>query len=229
MAKIMLGPIAGAVSGSLGNTTFSHNRGGAYMRVRAIPTKVVNAYTVGIRDIMASASRAWGALTAAQQAAWNTWAQSNPITDALGQKQVLFGNAAYIKLNARLMHAGDTPIDVPPITSAPAPLTTFSAAVGVGAASAILTFTPTPLAANEKLWVQLAVFDNPGQNYFQNLLKLVHVSAAAVVTGADIIVPWLLRFGTLIEGQRFVLKASIFEDDTGLISGPVLYRGTVVA
>ena len=229
MAKIMLGPIAGAVSGSVGNTTFSHNRGGAYMRVRAIPTKVINTYTVGIRDIMAIASRAWGALTTAQQAAWNTWAQSNPITDRLGQKQVLFGNAAYVKLNARLLFAGDTAIDIPPITAAPAPLTSMSCAVSAGGGTAAITFAPTPLEANEKLWCELAVFDNPGQNYFQNLLKTVHVSAAAVVTGEDIAAEWILRFGTLIEGQRFVLKCSVFEDDTGLMSGPVLYRGAVAA
>jgi hypothetical protein len=48
-------------------------------------------------------------------------------------------------------------------------------------------------------------------------------------TGLDIAANWLLRYGTLIEGQRFVLKCSVFEDDTGLISGPILYRGAVAA
>ena len=227
--KIMLGVIAGAVSGALGNTVFSHNRHGYYARMRVIPTKVVNAYTTAARNILATVSAQWGALTAAQQQAWNTWAQSNPITDRLGQKQVLFGNAAYASVNARLLHAADTVIALPPTDPPPDALLTLSCVAGVAAGTAILTFTATPLAANERLWVQLAVVDNPGVNYFQNLMKLVVVSAQAQATGLDIVAEWIARFGSLIEGQKYYLQIQVIDSDTGLLSGPIAYTGSVAA
>lgn len=229
MAKIMLGANIGAASGAVGNQVYSHNRGGYYIRMRTIPTKVGNVYTTGVRDVLASASRAWGALTAAQQAAWNTWAQANPITDRLGQKQVLFGNAAYVKLNALLMQAGDTPIDLPPVIAAPEPLTTLTVAAGAGAGTFVLTTAPTPLGADYRLLVQVALMVNPGQNYFKNLLKLVKITAKNVATGADIATEVTARFGTWVEGHRFVVKATILDTTTGLISGPKLYSGTVAA
>jgi len=229
MAKIMLGSLAGAISGAVGNDVYSHNRAGYYIRKRVIPTKVTNTYTLGARNRLAITSQAWGGLTEAQQAAWGTWAQNNPISDRLGQSQVLFGNAAYVQLNARLLQAGDAQISLPPVDSPPAPLLTFSAALGVGADTAILTFTATPLGANDRLWVQVAVVDNPGINYFKNLLKLVDVSAKAVVTGNDIKVPLQQRFGSMIEGQRFFMLASVFSSTTGLMSGPLLATGTVAA
>ena len=122
MAKIVLGQNIGAASGAVGNTVISHNRAGYYLRMRVVPTKVTNSYTTAVRNALATVSRSWGALTAAQQAAWNTWAQANPVTDRLGQKQVLFGNAAYCQLNALLVQAGDSEISVPPVESAPAAL-----------------------------------------------------------------------------------------------------------
>ena len=229
MAKIVYGPIAGAVSGALGNTVFSHNRHGAYMRVRTIPTRVVNSYTVNVRDILASASRAWGGLDPEEQAAWNTWANANPITDRLGQKQTLFGNAAYVMLNARLMQAGDTPINLPPVIAAPEPLTTLSLAAGEAVGTVILTTAPTPLGADERLMVQLAVLVNPGQHYFKNLLKLMTISEKALATGLDIATFVEARFGTITEGHRYVCKCSILDTTTGLVSGPKLAEATVAA
>jgi len=227
--KIMLGTVAGAASGSMGNLTVSRNRGGYYIRMRVIPTKVMNQYTVAVQDAMATCSRAWGALTAGQQMAWNTWANANPVVDVLGQKQALFGNAAYCMLNTRLIQAGNAAIAVPPVIAAPEALLTLSAVAAAGAETCVLTFTATPLAANHQLWVQAALLVNPGVNYFKNLLKLVKVSAAAQATDLDIGPELTARFGIWAEGHRLVIKAAVFDDETGLLSGPRLATATVAA
>lgn len=229
MAKIMYGSMAGAVSGALGNVVFSHNRGGAYTRMRVIPTKVDSVYTQGVRNILSQCSQAWGGLTADEQQAWNTWAQSNPITDRLGQKQVLFGNAAYIQLNARILQAGDTPIDLPPAVVAPSPLTTLTISATEAGATVELGFLPTPIAATERLWIQLALLTNPGRNYFKNLLKLVKVSDLNQATLLDINDEVVARFGGYVEGHRMVTLISVYESTTGLLSGPMLATCTVGA
>ena len=227
--KIMLGTVAGAASGSVGNLTVSHNRGGYYMRMRVIPTKVTNQWTVNVRDIMASCSRAWGALDPADQAAWNTWANANPVVDRLGQKQALFGNAAYCMLNCRLLQAGQVPITVPPVVAAPEPLATLSAVASAGGGTCLLTFTATPLGAADQLWSEAALLVNPGVNYFKNLLKLVQVSAVEEATGTDLGPDILARFGTMAVSHRLIIKCSVFSSITGLLSGPRLATTTVIA
>lgn len=229
MAKIVLGSLAGAISGAVGNDVYSHNRHGYYIRKRVIPTKVVNAYTIGVRNRLTITSQAWGGLTDAQQTSWNTWAQNNPIVDRLGQKQVLFGNAAYCQINARLLQAGDVEIGLPPVATAPEPLLTLSVAAAAGAGTCVLTYTATPLGADDRLWIQAAVVDNPGVNYFKNLLKLVFVSNKAQATGLDVAGSITSRFGSMIEGQKMFMFVSVFSSVTGLLSGPLLATTDVAA
>jgi len=227
--KIRYGTLAGAASGSLGNMTASHNRGGPYLRMRTMPTKVVSEFTTEVRNIMAACSQAWGALTDAQQAAWNTWCQTHPITDSLGDKRVLYGAQGYTQLNARILKAGDAAISLPPISAAPAPLLTLSAAPLEGAATCVLTFTATPLAATERLWITAAIIDNAGVDYYANLMKNVKIEALATVTGVDLYADLVARFGTLIETQVLHLQGQVYESTTGMLSGAIYAKHAVAA
>jgi hypothetical protein len=229
MAKIMLGSLAGAISGALGNDVYSHGRHGYYVRRRVIPTKAFNTYTLKVRNILTICSRAWGALSEESQQAWNTWAQSHPITDRLGQKQVLFGAGAYTMLNSRLLLASDTAITLPPAGVAPAPLTTLTAVADASAHTCVLTTAPTPLGANNRLWIEVALVLSQGRKYVENSFKLVAVSAKNQATGLGIGAALELRFGSLIEAEDFVIRGSVFDSTTGLMSGPKDYTGAVVA
>jgi len=228
MAKIMLGTMAGAISGALGNDVFSHGRAGYYVRKRVIPTKTVNIYTLKARNILTVCSRSWGALSAAQQQAWSTWAQSHPVTDRLGQKQVLFGAQAYTELNARLLSTGDTAILVPPATASPAPLTTLSFVATASTHTVALTTAPTPLGANYRLWILAATTLSPGHQYLENAFKLISFSAKNVATGFAAGADMELRFGTLIVTEPIQLRVMVFDSTTGLLSGPKNAYGNVV-
>lgn len=229
MAKIMLGSLAGAISGAVGNEVYSHNRHGYYIRRRVIPTKVVNIYTTNVRNILTACSRAWGALEIEEQTAWGTFANAHPITDRLGQKQTLFGAGAYTQLNARILLAGDTPITLPPVGAAPVPLESFSCAPEELTQTCVMTFLPAALAATERLWVQAALLVNPGQNYFKNLLKGVHIGELASASLSDMGPDLVARFGTFTEGQRLIGLVSVYESTSGMLSGPVLFTATVIA
>jgi hypothetical protein len=229
MAKIMLGSLAGAISGGLGNDVFSHGRHGYYIRKRVVPTKAFNIYTLKVRNILTGLSRAWGGLTVEQQAAWNTFAQSHPITDRLGQKQVLFGSGCFTQLNARILFAGDTAIAVPPTIAAPAPLTTLTAIADNSAHTCILTTAPTPLGANYRLWIEVAMCLSPGVKYTENLYKLVAVSTKNQATGLGIGAALEIRSGTLLVGESVDLRVCVMDSRTGMLSGPKDYSTLVVA
>jgi len=228
MAKISPGPMAGAISGAMGGTVFSHNRYGAYIRTRAIPVNPDTEWQAQMKGILTQLTRSWSGLTDAGRAAWRTWTLSNPVTDGLGQKQVLTGHVAYIGINSRLLRAGDTVITVPPIAAAPTPLLTVTLTADIGLGGVTVAYTATPLGAGEKLWVVAALVDSVGVNYVRNLNKLVFISAAAAASPADIEAAVEERFGTMQVGEKLIVYASVFGSTTGLLSGPLRDDAVVV-
>jgi hypothetical protein len=133
MAKVTLGPMVGQASGSVGATVFSRNRYGTYTRRRAIPTVSTTSDAMNAKARLSGASQAWGSLTAAQRLSWSNWALANPITDVLGVQQALTGHAAFVGNYCRMNKSGDTELDVPPVSGAPAALTSLTGTWDIGA------------------------------------------------------------------------------------------------
>jgi len=209
--------------------TASRGRGGPYLRIRSIPTKVVSEFTTEVRNIMTACSRAWGALDPEEQVSWNTWCGTHPITDALGDSRTLFGAQGYTQLNARILKAGDSVIELPPVSAAPAPMTAFSAAPEEATQTCVMTYLPTPLAATERIWITAAIVTNPGVAYYANLMKNVHIGALASASLVDIGPDLVARFGSLIEGQVLHINAQVYEKTSGMLSGGIYQRIAVIA
>lgn len=221
MAKYLPGPMATHISGSVGGTTYSHNRYGLYSRRRAIPVTATSSYAVNAKTRLSNRSQAWQGLTAAQRLAWREWAADHPVIDALGQQQLLTGHAAYVALNTRIDAMGGTAITDPPIIAAPPGLTSLVQDADIGAGDTDLTFTATPLAAGDYLWIKSAVIDSAGINYVENKLRFIGVSAAAQASPFSHQSLVEARFGTLIVGQYLHVEVSVFDVSTGLLSQPL--------
>lgn len=218
--KFIPGPAIAAASGSVGGTVFSRNRYGAYTRNRSIPVNPQTSFQQGVRATLGNLSTAWSGLTTAQQLAWKEWASQNPIVDTLGQSQVLAGNAAYISLNARLLTAGLTRNDSPPIAVAPDALTTLASEGDIGTGDFEINFTPTPTGADESLWIQAAVTNSAAITYVSNRLRFVGISAAAQASPLDNQTIIEARFGTLVVGQTVHQWVSVFDRTSGQLSPP---------
>jgi hypothetical protein len=119
MALIVPGTGIGQASGKLGALVFSHNRGGAYVRARSMPTQPGGKYQDGIRACVEAASKGWRTRTDAERAAWVTWADGHPMPNRVGQSIRLQGNAAYVQINARRILWGDAQLFVPPAVDPP--------------------------------------------------------------------------------------------------------------
>jgi len=227
MAIYTPGPLAGQISGRLGASIFSHNRGGPYIRNGTIPTKVTSQYATNIKTILAARSAAWQGLTAAQRLEWVEYARQNPIQNRLGLQKTLTGHQAYISINHRLAQAGDTLLSVPPIGGPPDSLTSLSLSLDIGAGDFKASFAATPLAADDRLWLQAAVLPSAGCTYIGNLLKLIKISDKAQATDYDFQADCEARFGALQVNDRITVVASVFDSATGLLSNPLRASGTV--
>lgn len=226
MAIFTPGPAVAAVSGSVGGTVFSRNRGGQYMRRRAIPTNPSSPDQLTIRAIFSAQSQDWADLTAAQRASWELWAEQNPITNALGNSILKSGHQSFVGINSRLDLLAQVALTAPPIINAPTALDTLVVDGDIGLGDVDIEFTTTPLGAGVVLWILAAVTNSAGITYVQNLYRRVGSSPAAQASPFDIQSMVEAKFGTLIVGQTLHVLVSTFDVATGLLSVPL--RSSVV-
>lgn len=206
-------PILGNLRGSIGANTYSHNRGGDYVRRRTSPTNPNTTRQQTMRTILADFASNWSrGLTPAQRALWNTWAGQQPKEGPLGNSINLTGINGYIWCNTHIQDAGDTPITDPPVVVAPDPLDTFSVDISAALVGDV-TFTATPLAGGRRLvmFMSLPQAGAAEPNFKQ--CRIVGYSGAAQAS------PWAatLPFGVQ-SGDQAVFFCAVYEASTGLFS-----------
>ncbi len=228
MAIFTPGPAVAAVSGSIGGTVFSRNRGGAYMRNRAVPVDPNTAYQIAVRAVLANQSQAWAALSDAQRQAWESWATQNTVTNALGNQIRLSGHQAFVQINSRLDFVDATTFSVPPITSAPLGLDSISLTSDIGTGTFEIAFTATPLAADVGLWYNAAIVSSAGIRYVKNLLRFAELTSSAETSPTDVEAAIAARLGTLSVGQTVHVRAAAFDNLTGLLSFPLSASSVVI-
>lgn len=106
-------------SGSLGGITVSRNRGGLYLRGRAVPTNPNSVFQQAVRSAAAQLASLWGnTLTPAQRAGWDLYAENVELPNPLGDNRNVGGLGMYIRSNvpriasgvAGLVRVDDAPI-----------------------------------------------------------------------------------------------------------------------
>lgn len=205
-------PILGNLRGSIGDNTFSHNRGGDYVRRRVSPTNPNSTRQQTMRSLLGTYAAAWAALTAAQREAWNTWAESQSRTGPLGNSINLTGINAYVMLNCRIIDSGNTAISNPPVDVAPDSLTSFSVDISA-ATTGDVTFAPTPLGADEQIQMFMSLPQSGVAEPNFKQCRIVGYSSKAQTT------PWAATLPFSVQsGQKVVFYAARFDSATGLIS-----------
>lgn len=114
---LVVHPEGTQVSGSIGGTTFSHNRFGAYKRNRSIPVNPNTDLQVAVRNAVRSLSIAWQTiLTQVQRDAWELYADNVPWMNRLGQSVLLTGLNMYVRSNTPRVQNGIARVDAAPTT-----------------------------------------------------------------------------------------------------------------
>ncbi len=221
MAKFVAAAPVGTISGSIAAQTYSHNKGGPYIRNRGIPTISLTPDALAAKSRMSTEASAWGTLTGVQRAAWDSYALQRPVINALGNPRHLSGFQQFVGINARRAFNADARLTDPPITTAPNGLLTLILDGDIGLGDVDLVFTPTPLGATETLYFKAAVTNSPGITFVRNLLRLLPFSAAAQASPFDIQTQVEARLGTLIVGQTLHVEVSVYDNATGLVSQPL--------
>jgi hypothetical protein len=165
-------PIISAGSGSLAGLTASRNKGGLYLRARAVPTNPSTVYQQAVRNAMSTLVDRWTTvLTPTQRGQWDVYAMNTPVFNTLGASINLTGQQQYLRSNVPRLITGLPAVDDGPgifnLGSFTVP--TFTTLV---ASTSVLTvaFDNTDEWANET-GASLIMFvsrpQNPSVNYFK--------------------------------------------------------------
>lgn len=221
MALLVPGPLVSVLSGKVGGTVFARNRGGAYARSYAIPTRVTTELAMLIKAAFTAASRGYANLTAAQIAAWDQYGAENPVSNRIGQLITLKGQSWYVGCNSRLISVSETPIDVPPILPSPVISLASNAAVAAGAGTAEIDIAVHPDDANIRIFVYGCRSVSAGKRYVDNLYTTLYCSAAgASGTTLSFGSSLIAKLGTIQAGVTYHFKVVMLDDRTGLVSAP---------
>lgn len=99
MALVVL-PEGTQISGSIGGTTWSHNRFGAYKRNRSVPVNPNTTRQVAVRNAVRELTINWDLLlTQAQRDAWDLYASNVSWVNRLGRSVNLTGLNHYVRCN----------------------------------------------------------------------------------------------------------------------------------
>lgn len=110
-------PLLSKASGSLAGNTFSHNKGGMYIRSRAMPTNPGTENQSAVRDSVRILMDNWSnVLTQAQRDAWDLYAFNTPVVNKLGQTVKRTGQNMYVRANTARMQAEFPAVNDAPVT-----------------------------------------------------------------------------------------------------------------
>lgn len=214
-------------SGSVGGLTYSHNKAGMYTRTRSTPVNPNTARQIAVRNAVGVLTSRWKeTLTAGQRAAWDTYAVNTPVTDKMGDTQLLTGLNWYVACNTLRIQCSLSIVDDGPTTYGLATLTPITATITASTKTAAVTFTNTDDWAGEvggALLVYGSTGKSPTINFFKGPYRYANKIAGAVSPPAS--PANVVLVDALTAGQKVFLKAVAIRAD-GRISSPFRLSGT---
>lgn len=221
MALLVPGAAVSVLSGKIGGVVFARNRGGAYARSYAIPTRVTSDSAQDVKASFAAASRGYANLTTAQIAAWDQYGQENPVSNRIGQLITLKGQSWYVGVNSRLIGANETPISVPPILPSPVIAVASNLVIDVNGDQAHIDIAEHVDDASIRVILYGARSVSAGKRYVENLYTGVYLSNAGDSgTTLDFSAGLILKLGTIQKGVTYHIKVQMLDIRTGLVSAP---------
>lgn len=230
MALLVPGAVVSVLSGKIGGTVFARNRGGAYARSYAIPTRVTSTLAQAQKAAFAAASQGYANLTTAQIAAWDQYGQENPVSNRIGQLITLKGQSWYVGCNTRLIVAGETPLTLPPILAAPVIAVASNPVVDTSDSSATIEVAAHTADASIRIIIYGARSVSAGKRYLENLYTGIYLSAAGasgttLSFGAEL----EAKLGEIQTGVTYHFKVVMLDKRTGLVSAPQWLSTVAVA
>lgn len=139
MSKVKLSAVLDDLRGKINNVVFQQSKSGLNMRTRVIPFNPQSTLQSVVRSVLSVAAKAFGQLTEAQIAAWNTLAATyTSLRNVFGEMYTISGANLHSTINANLAFSDQPLSSVAPAAVSPVPVPE-PASIYLDAAPGVLT------------------------------------------------------------------------------------------
>jgi hypothetical protein len=210
MAKLV-GPLhSDGARGAYGDVIkYSEWRGKAYAQRFRKPRNPRSASQGQQRGRMQIVAQTWAGIGYATQQTWEAYASEHPMIDPwTGQETIMPGYTWYCCCNRRLQQCGFSLVTAPPSLGAPTGLTSLT--LSKSELLLQVTFAPTPLQANEHLYIWLFHSSSLGRTPGAREFAFQTFSPAAEASPFDIL--------TGVANRVYTVAIGVFRDTDGLLS-----------
>ena len=221
MASIKMGNIVVDMRGKISGNVYSKNKGGAYSRVRVVPTNPNSSYQAAVRANFTTNSQAWRGLTEAERTSWRQAVGNFPRINRVGDAHNLSGNALYQSLNKNL-----DDVDLGPISSAPAPASVTAVAVSTAVADTTLQTLVITLSAVVPANTSLKIFatdtlsagvESPGTK-----LRQIQAAGNGDAAALSLTTNYLAKYGAIgAAGSKIFYKIVPVNETTGQLGAEI--------
>jgi hypothetical protein len=230
MALAKYGGIISELRGKEAGVIFSRNAYGSYMKQKVSPVNPQTALQQDQRQQMGNLAKLWATLTAGEKAAWDNLGAQVTRVNRFGDTTNYTGFALFMKCNRNILLCGQAAIvdapSVPQISTLA--ITAFTA--DESTPNILVTFTPTPVAADEYLFCYITPNIVTGRRFVKNYYRLVKKLAAAGTSPDNVYASWNGLFGTtLILGASLFAKFKLVSSVTGFETVPQVKSCVVLA
>lgn len=221
MASIKFGNVVVDMRGKIAGNVYSKNKGGAYSRVRVVPSNPQTSYQSDVRADFTTLSQGWRGLTDAQRLSWVQAVSNYARINRVGDAHNLSGNSLYVSLNKNLLDVG-----IASNALAPAPQSVSSVAVSTAVAdnssnTVVITLTgAVPAATSIKVFLTdtlSAGVASPGTK-----LRLVQTFPAATAAALSLTAAYIAKFGAVgAAGSKIFYEIVPVNETTGQLGASV--------
>lgn len=230
MATIKFGLIVTDARGKLGGHVFTKTIGGPTLRTLAVPANPQTAAQMQARTRFGDLSRAWNALSDAQQEGWIGGAKAISKTNTVGNDYRMSGKNLFISANTNRALLGLSSIldFMPAGRGVSVIVNSADIDTAEGEMLIVQEFTGAPAAAG--IVYMASPPASGGKRSFSGQMFVFHVTeATAVTTPADLYAAYVAKFGAPSIGQRVGISVHAIEKASGLASVKSSAVATVTA
>ena len=196
MAKIKFGNIVVDMRGKVSGNVYAKNKGGAYCRVRVVPTNPKSADQSNVRANFTALSQAWRGLSEVERQSWRQGADSFKAKNNMGDMHTLSGNALFIALNRNLFDIGYPVMNVCPNPATISEVTNLAAVASTGAQTLSLSFDG-PVSADIALKISASVSTSAGVNSIGSKMRKIADAQPADASPIVLTADYLAKFGVI--------------------------------
>jgi hypothetical protein len=211
-------------SGSIGGQTFSHNKGGMYVRSRGLVKQTNTPAQQAVKSALSSLTSAWNdVLEGGDRASWVAYAKNTPMLNTLGDSRQVSGLNMFLRYNVPNIQTGGAMLQAGPSINN---LGAFTPPTGLTAAAPDTSFHLTANLGDP--WTEvpgsnLLVFISRAQNatitYFKGPFQFAgKVPASAVTSAITLVNPYGLEF---VAGSQYFVRTEVAYGDGRLTSDAI--------